>query len=157
MVRLSRLADYAVMVMTHIAQNDHGAHTAAGIAVATQLPMPTVAKILARLRREGLLASKRGVKGGYILAHEATAISAGAIVAAMDGPLALTQCSKSDFRPCEVEPLCPSRAGLHRINLAVRKALDDMSLADLAISPLAFPEEARTAPLHRLATATAHR
>jgi FeS assembly SUF system regulator len=155
MVRLSRLADYAVMVMTHIAQNDRQAHTAAGIAMATQLPMPTVAKILAQLRRADLLASKRGVKGGYVLAQKATAISAGAIVAAVDGPLALTQCSRPGIHSCAVELRCPSRAGLHRINLAMRKALDDMSLADIVISPPAFPEEAH-ATLRPSTSTTAH-
>jgi FeS assembly SUF system regulator len=131
-MRLSRLADFAVVLMTHVAQHDERVHTASEAAVATQLPAPAVAKVLARLCREGLLTSSRGVKGGYRLARPATDISVGAIVNALDGPVALTQCIKMGPGGCEVEAVCPSRVGLHRINVAVHKALDDVSLADIA-------------------------
>lgn len=132
MMRFSRLADFAVVVMTHVAQHRDRMHTAAEVAVATQLPAPTVAKVLARLCREGLLTSSRGVKGGYTLARPAAEIPVGAIVNALDGPVALTQCIKLGPGRCEVEAVCPSRIGLHRINVAVHKALDDVSLAEIA-------------------------
>src|SRR3990170_1579440 len=108
MMRLSRLADFAVVLMTHLAQH-HGVHTASGAAVATQLPAPTVAKLMARLCREGLLTSSRGVKGGYQLGRPAAEISVGAIVNALDGPIALTQCIKFGPSRCEIEAVCPSR------------------------------------------------
>ena len=133
MMRLSRLADFAVVLMTHVAQHHERVHTASEAAVATQLPTPTVAKVLARLCREGLLTSIRGVKGGYRLARPPAEIPVGAIVNALDGPIALTQCIKLGAGRCEVEAVCPSRVGLHRINVAVRKALDDVSLADIAM------------------------
>ncbi|HVI88242.1 MAG TPA: SUF system Fe-S cluster assembly regulator [Dongiaceae bacterium] len=133
MMRFSRLADFAVVVMTHMAQHHDRAYAAAGVAIATQLPAPTVAKVLARLCREGLLTSIRGAKGGYMLARPAAEISVGAIVNALDGPVALTQCIKLGPGRCEVEEVCPSRIGLHRINVAVHKALDDVSLADIAM------------------------
>jgi FeS assembly SUF system regulator len=138
MIRLSRLADFAVVLMTHLAQDHERAHTASGAAVATQLPAPTVAKLMARLCREGLLTSTRGVKGGYQLARPAAEISVGAIVNALDGPIALTQCIKFGPSRCEVEAVCPSRIGLHRINVAVHKALNDISLADIATAVPAF-------------------
>jgi Rrf2 family protein len=79
-----------------------------------------------------LLASTRGVKGGYALTRPATAISIGEIVAVLEGPIALTQCIKAGAGNCDIEPVCQSRLGLHRINLAVRKALEDVSLAEIA-------------------------
>jgi len=132
-MRLSRLADFAVVAMTHVAQHQEQIHTAAEVTLATQLPAPTVAKVLARLCREGLLSSIRGVKGGYRLARPSATISVGTIVSVFDGPVALTQCLRSGLSRCEVEAVCPSRVGLHRINAAVLKALDDVSLADIAV------------------------
>jgi FeS assembly SUF system regulator len=150
MMRLSRLADFAVVLMTHVAQHHGTIHTASEAAIATRLPAPTVAKVLARLCREGLLTSIRGVKGGYQLARPAAEISVGAIVNALDGPIALTQCIKLGPGRCEVEAVCPSRVGLHRINVAVHKALDDVSLADIATPPPAFQTPARLESSHRL-------
>jgi len=150
MMRLSRLADFAVVLMTHVAQHHERVHTASETAAATQLPVPTVAKVLARLCREGLLTSIRGVKGGYRLARPAAEISVGAIVNALDGPIALTQCIKLGPGRCEVEAVCPSRVGLHRINVAVHKALDDVSLADIATPPPAFQTPARLESSRRL-------
>jgi FeS assembly SUF system regulator len=139
-MRLSRLADFAVVVMTHVAKDGCDTHTAAAVAEATQLPAPTVAKVLARLCREHLLVSMRGRNGGYALARPAAAISVGSIVVALDGPVALTRCAKPGAKRCEVDAVCPSRIGLLRINVAVRKALDDVSLADIAaLAPIARP------------------
>jgi len=144
-MRLSRLADYAVVLMTHVAQHRERIHTAAAVAAATQLPAPTVAKILARLSREGLLSSIRGVKGGYRLVRPSATISVGTIVSAFDGPVALTQCLRSGLNRCEVEAVCPSRVGLHRVNAAVLKALDDVSLADIAVPMPEFHAASRPA------------
>jgi len=150
MMRLSRLADFAVVLMTHVAQDHERVHRASEAAIATQLPAPTVAKVLARLCREGLLTSTRGMKGGYQLARPAAEISVGAIVNALDGPVALTQCIKLGPGGCEVEAVCPSRVGLHRINLAVHKALDDVPLADIATPAPAFQTPARLESSRRL-------
>ena len=150
MMRLSRLADFAVVLMTHVAQHHERVHTASQAAVATQLPTPTVAKVLARLCRGGLLTSIRGVKGGYRLARPAAEISVGAIVSALDGPIALTQCIKLGPGRCEVEAVCPSRVGLLHINVAVHKALDDVSLADIAAPAPAFQTPARLESSRRL-------
>lgn len=157
MMRLSRLADFAVVLMTHVAQHHEGVHTASEAAAATQLPVPTVAKVLARLCRERLLTSIRGVKGGYQLARPAAEISVGAIVNALDGPIALTQCIKLGPGRCEVEAVCPSRVGLHRINIAVYKALDDVSLADIATPAQAFRAPDRLESSRRLPATKAQR
>lgn len=131
-MRLSRLADYALVVMTHLAQNADESHAAAESAAVTRLPAPTVARIMARLCRAGLLTSARGVNGGYRLARPAADIPVGAIVGVFDGPVVLTRCTQAGPRGCDVESVCPSRPGLRRLNDAVRKALDDVSLAELA-------------------------
>ena len=157
MMRLSRLADFAVVLMTHVAQHHEGVHTASEAAAATQLPVPTVAKVRARLCRERLLTSIRGVKGGYRLARPAAEISVGAIVNALDGPIALTQCIKLGPGRCEVEAVCPSRVGLHRINVAVHKALDDVSLADIAAPAPAFQTSAQLGASQRLPSTKAPR
>ncbi len=149
-MRLSRLADFAVVLMTHVAQHHERVHRASEAAAATQLSAPTVAKVLARLCREGLLTSIRGVKGGYRLARPATDISVGAIVNALDGPVALTQCIKLGPGGCEIEAACPSRVGLHRINVAVHKALDDVSLADIATPAQVLMAPARHESSRRL-------
>ena len=156
-MHLSRLADYAVVLMTHIGQHPGPVHTVTDVAIATGIPAPTAAKLLAKLARRGLLSSTRGVKGGYALARLASTISIGEIVAVLDGPIALTQCIKDGPGGCDLEPVCPSRVGLHRINVAVRKALDDVSLADIATPALAVQVTARRALPHRLSSAKAHR
>jgi FeS assembly SUF system regulator len=157
MMRLSRLADFAVVLMTHVAQHHERVHTASEAALVTRLPAPTVAKVLARLCREGLLTSIRGVKGGYRLARPAAEIPVGTIVNALDGPVALTQCIKLGPGRCEVEAVCPSRVGLNLINVAVRKALDDVSLADIATPVPAFQAPAQREASHRLPATKAPR
>lgn len=136
MIRMSRLADYAVVLMTHMAGDPSPVHTAISVAGATGLPVPTVAKVLARLARGGLLESHRGAHGGYVLARAAGAISVAEIVAAVDGPIALTECSKAGPSGCEIEATCPSQSGLRRINHALQSALAAMSLAEVARAPM---------------------
>ena len=96
--------------------------------------MPTVSKILATLTRDGVLASVRGAKGGYRLAAAPDRITVAAIIAAIDGPIALTQCVDT-AGSCNVETLCPTRAGWHKINDAILAALMDVTLADLIVPP----------------------
>jgi FeS assembly SUF system regulator len=132
MMRFSRLADYAVVLMTHLAAEPGQFHNAVDSAAATGLPVPTVSKIMATLARHGLLVSQRGAKGGYVLPRPAGAISVAEIVCALDGPIAITHCVKVGPSSCDVEQSCPSRFSLGRINTAVRRALLDISLAEIA-------------------------
>lgn len=132
MMRFSRLADYAVVLMTHMAAEPGQSHNSVDVARATGLPVPTVSKIMATLAREGLLTSHRGAKGGYALPRPAGAISVAEIVSALDGPIAMTHCVKVGPGSCGVEPACPSRFSLGRINTAVQRALQNISLAEIA-------------------------
>ncbi len=131
MIRLSRLADYGVVLMTHIAQSDERLHTAHAAAQATRIPEPTVGKILKALSRQGLLDSQRGAGGGYSLAREPGAIRVTEIIGAVDGPIALTSCLDSDGNACNLETFCPTRTNWQKINDAIRRALDEVSLADM--------------------------
>ena len=132
MIRLSRLADYGVVLACQMAVKADCCHNAFDLAAATGLPAPTVSKLLAALARAGVLVSQRGAKGGYRLARPPGAITAADIVSAVDGPIALTVCIEHGAGACDVESLCPSRSGWRRINDAVRNAMKSVSLAELA-------------------------
>ncbi len=92
MIKLSRLADYGVALMTSMAEDTDRVHNVFDMSVATGLPTPTVSKVLATLARNGLLLSVRGAKGGYRLGRMPQGISVADIIIAIDGPIALTQC-----------------------------------------------------------------
>jgi FeS assembly SUF system regulator len=145
MVRLSRLADYGVVLLTHMAMERNMVLNAADAATATGVPAPTVAKVLKKLAAAGLVAGQRGAKGGYRLSRAPETVSIADIVAAIDGPIALTTCFKAGDMECGVVAACPSRAGLARINAAIRGALDAVSLAEIAQPVAAFAQPARSA------------
>ncbi len=130
MIRLSRLADYGVVLMTHVASGAERPQTAAAAAAATRIPEPTASKILKLLARAGLLESQRGINGGFALARDPGEISVAEIVTAVDGPIALTECQEADGA-CSFEETCPTRGNWHKINSAVHRALDEISLADM--------------------------
>jgi FeS assembly SUF system regulator len=139
MVRLTNLADYAVVIMVQAAQGADGSRlSAAAVADVTGIPLPTVAKIAGLLSRAGLLATQRGAGGGFRLARESTRISVADIVEAVDGPIALTQCvplaaePRSQAAVCSLETICAMRQPWQVINRTVRDALANVSLADLA-------------------------
>ena len=138
MIRLSRMADYAVVLMTYIAAEDERAHNAAEVACATRLPPPTVSSILKNLARAGLLRSTRGIKGGYTLAAPPCDVTVVDIIAAVDGPIALTDCVEDGPGDCEIEAFCPLRSRWQVINAAVRGALQQVTLADLAAPTAMF-------------------
>ena len=131
MIRLSRLADYGVVLMAHIAADTGMLHTAHAVAGATRIPEPTVSKILKALSRRRLLVSYRGINGGYTLARAPADISVTEIITALDGPIALTECLDADSEPCQLENICPTRSNWRKINDAIRRALEGISLADM--------------------------
>lgn len=131
MLRLTNLADYAVVVMTAAARAN-GCTSAASIARATGLSVATAAKLLNLLARGGLLASTRGAAGGFRLARPSDAISLVDIIEAIDGPIALTHCVARGHEQCEVGEGCTARGHWPIINQTVRAALASVSLATLA-------------------------
>lgn len=136
MVRLSKLTDYALVVMSCMARSSNqSSRTARDLSVELRLPLPTVSKLLKELLQSGLLVSHRGTKGGYSLTREPHEISLAKIIAAMEGPIALTECSTDTIGLCELEPCCAIKKNQQIISQAVRGVLDRLTLADL-IQPL---------------------
>ena len=132
MIRLTNLADYAVVVMTAAARSRDARLSAACVSLATGIPAPTVAKLMGTLKRAGLLASSRGVAGGFRLSRAMESISVADIVEAVDGPIALTSCQHGQVSTCALEGSCAVRPHWGPINHAVRAALAAVTLADLA-------------------------
>jgi FeS assembly SUF system regulator len=130
MLRMSKLTDYGTMVLAQLAASEPGWTTAGKVATATHLAQPTVSKLLKALVHAGLVVSTRGVQGGYALARPAASISAAEILDALEGPVALTECS-SARGCCDLESYCRVGTAWQRINHSIRKALEGISLADL--------------------------
>ncbi len=136
MVRLGRLTDYALVLMTCIARGEGSSlRTARDLAKESKLPLATVSKILKELLQSGLLTSQRGIHGGYVLAKNPHEISVLEMIAAMEGPLALTDCSTDVTGLCNLESCCPIKTNQQIINQAVRGVLGKVTLSDL-IQPL---------------------
>ena len=143
MIKLSRMADYGVILMVQLARTPTRVTTAVELSDATTLPAPTVSKLLKLLSRAGLLDSHRGTKGGYSVARPPAAITVADIVSAVEGPIALTECMSAEGAVCEIEALCPTRTNWRRINDALVSALDGVSLADMA-KPVFEPRQEQT-------------
>lgn len=131
MLKLSRMIDYGVVVLSQMAHRRDNLTTAPELAEATGLPAPMVSKVLKSLARSDLVVSHRGVHGGYSLSRGPDEISVAAIVEALEGPVALTACVEASDAHCRVESLCPIRGGWEKVNDAIRGALEAVSLSDL--------------------------
>ncbi len=132
-MRLSSLADYAVVMMAAAAGHPAGAKLSATILAAeTGVPLPTAQKLMGRLASAGLLASARGAAGGFTLARAADRINLAEIVEAVEGPIALTSCVDEAKHDCALEGACKVRPHWGVVNEAVRGAFADVSLASLA-------------------------
>ena len=135
MLRISRLTDYGIVLLAHLAGEEDGTtHNARELAERAHLPQPAVSKILKTLTHQGLLISHRGAKGGYGLAREASEISVAEIIAALEGPIALTECTLGPGH-CDQEITCMTRLPWQRVNRAIHDALSRVTLAELAGAP----------------------
>ena len=137
MLRISKLTDYGTVLLAHLAGNPDEVCSAAEIAARTGISLPTASKLLKSLARNGLVTSTRGANGGYKLARDASAISAAEIIDALEGPVSITECSAMDSH-CDFESVCNVGNAWQRINVAIRRALEDVNLIDLtkASSPV---------------------
>ena len=132
MVRLDRLTDYGLLLLTCMARSRSVAlRTARDLAAESGLPLPTVSRLLQDLLKGGLLVSHRGIKGGYALAKEPHEISVLRVIAVLEGPIALTACSSGVSGSCDLEPCCAIKNNQRIINHAVRGVLERLTLADL--------------------------
>lgn len=133
MIRITKLADYGIVLMTQVAMDrSRRVVTARDLAALTHVPLPTVSKILKALAHAGLLVSHRGVGGGFALARPPEQISVGGIIEAVEGPIALTECLSEDPHACDIEGTCTLRANWDRINRVVRDALEGLTIAEMA-------------------------
>jgi FeS assembly SUF system regulator len=132
-MRLTSLADYAVVMMAAAARHGGGARLSAGLlAEETGVPLPTAQKLMGRLASAGLLSSARGTGGGFRLAREANGISLADIIEAVEGPIAMTVCVDEKRNDCALDGHCLVKPHLNVVNGAVRGALQGVSLATLA-------------------------
>ncbi len=138
MLRISKLTDYGTVLLAHLARNPNDVCSAADIAARTGIALPTASKLLKSLARSGLVRSTRGASGGYKLARKPGDISAADIIDALDGPVSITECSASDSH-CDIEEACSVGNAWQRINIAIRNALQDVSLVDLLRSSSPVP------------------
>ena len=135
MLKLSRLTDYAVAALVRLSAAE-GVETSPGIAAAIGVPEPTVAKVLKTLAGHGLVISTRGARGGYRLGKPLASIAVAEIIVAIDGPIALTSCVEGSSAICESQMLCPVAGRWDPVNTAIRTALNNISLADMASAAL---------------------
>lgn len=160
MFRLSKITDYGIVILAHLARDDRGfagpaagagsaagarpaapegartadgsvpLHNAREVAAAVDLPLPIVSKVMKSLARDGVLKSHRGSKGGFSLTRDPGAITVEEMIAALQGPVALTECN-STADGCQIEGHCPVRDPWQVINRVVQVALSKITLADL--------------------------
>ncbi len=139
MLRLSKLTDYAVVVLTRL-EAAGGVQAVPELALATGIAEPTVAKVLKILAGAGLAEGLRGARGGYRLTRPLAAMRLTEVIDAIDGPIALTACVDSAVGFCDAEETCPVRGRWDPVNRAIHDALSGITIADLA------PPRATAAP-----------
>jgi FeS assembly SUF system regulator len=150
MLRISKMTDYATVILAHLADEGAGFRTTVELAESSRVGIATVSKVLKELQRAGLVTSIRGAHGGYALARPAESISAADIIDAVEGPVGLTECVTHPGQ-CGLEGSCRVGHSWQRVNTAIRRALGDVSLtqltgrdaSSLALADLAIPLGAR--------------
>lgn len=135
-LKLSRLTDYAVVVLARMGTAPEARRSAPDLAARTGLAEPTVAKVLKILAASGLVVGSRGARGGYVLARPLSGITLSEVITAFDGPIALTACVEGATGACEAEGQCPVRGRWDPVNRAIRDALAGITVADLAGPPM---------------------
>ena len=132
-MRLTHLADYAVVLMTAAARRDAGARlSATELAGETGVPLPTTQKLMGQLTTAGLLSSVRGAGGGFTMARPVAEISLADIVEAVEGPISLTMCSDGVNHDCALDKHCRVKPHMGIVGAKVRRALGAVSLQELA-------------------------
>jgi FeS assembly SUF system regulator len=131
MLRMGKLTDYATVVLASLAQEPARHRAAAELAERTRLSRPTVSKVLKGLQRAGMVISSRGSHGGYRLARDPEQITAAQILDVFEGPIAITECSGASSQ-CGIERQCRVGGAWQRVNAAIRRALEEVTLRQLA-------------------------
>ncbi|HZD25264.1 MAG TPA: SUF system Fe-S cluster assembly regulator [Alphaproteobacteria bacterium] len=150
MIRLNKLTDYAVVMLTQMSGELGEVFTVPRLSQDSGVPQPTVAKLMKLLARDGVVSSQRGAAGGYVLERAPEAISIAEIITALEGPIALTACIDGADTSCSALSLCPMSGNWNKVNRAIQQALSGVSLADMTPEPVDFlalePREATARP-----------
>ncbi|MDH5591812.1 MAG: SUF system Fe-S cluster assembly regulator [Gammaproteobacteria bacterium] len=149
---MGKLTDYGIVLMSYLASKTYQKHSAHTLSEAVSMPLPTVRKVLKALSQSGLLRSERGAQGGYNLSRSPKQISVAEIIAAIEGPIALTECVSNESQ-CENEPHCSIQTNWTQINNAVFHALDEVKLSDMLAPQL--PKDG-VSPIHFYPSAKLH-
>lgn len=131
MLKLSKMTDYAVVVLADMAKRNNQMVSATLLAEATKLPEPTVSKILKSLAKHGVVASMRGANGGYVLERSIGDISMADVITALDGPIALTSCVEESTSCCDRADHCAIKGKWNPVNQAMQQALENVSLKQM--------------------------
>ena len=149
MIRMNKLTDYGVVLLTAFAREPALGISARELSARTRIPHPTVVKLLKTLLKAGLLVSQRGTKGGYALSRMPDQIPVAAVIEALEGPLAITECNVPGT--CEHEKMCLARPNWTAVNHVIHEALSRLTLAEMtrpapARPSVAGPRVPMTAP-----------
>lgn len=138
MIRMTRLTDYGIMLLTLFARDGkHQMKSARDLAAEARLPLPTVSKILKLLARHGLLEAHRGVRGGFTLSRKSDDITMAEVIDALEGPIGVTDCC-APSSDCGIEKSCIVKSNWMKINRVVLEALDRITLAEMT-QPILLP------------------
>lgn len=146
MLKISKLADYAVVVLTAMVNGERT--TAAALSAATRLPEPTVAKVLKLLAKGKVVSATRGVTGGYVLERPLKKIAVADVIAAVDGPVSLTACVTGGTGDCGFAGSCSVHGRWDGVNIAIRTALESVSLADMTRTPFCTSLKSKEVEAH---------
>lgn len=141
MIRVSRMADYAVLLLCKMAREKKLIYSAHELSIGTSLPITTISKILTKLTKAEITKSVRGVSGGYKLSKEAKDISVGNIIDIIDGKVALTVCIEETNSSCDFASMCISHSNWQIINNAINNALNAVSIQEMAFPIQNFKEQ----------------
>lgn len=139
MLKLSKLSDYATVLVTAMAADPARTYAAQDLATRAHVSAPTAAKLLKLMTKSGLVESLRGSHGGYRLSRNPSLITIADVICAVEGPIAVTECSEHQS-DCSIESSCATRANWRLINRAIRQALEAVTLAQMA-APLKRSQE----------------
>ncbi len=138
MLRMSKLADYAFVILSHMMESPSENWSASSLASSTSLPLPTVAKLMKLLARGGIVGAQRGAAGGYAFIKDPSALSIVQIIEAVDGPISLTECAGKAVGKktcdCAVGGVCPIQENWKRVNGSVMESLEKVKLSEFAVS-----------------------
>ncbi len=131
MISITKHTDYAIVILAHFSKNPSHLVSAKGLSTSLKLPYPTVSKLLKILAKSGLLESTQGAQGGYTLRKPSSEISIASVVEAVEGPIAMTECTMGTVSQCQTEDWCSVKPHWALINQVIKKSLEKLPLSAL--------------------------